>query len=326
MPDLRSCLQAAKARRRILFESTATTAFRAVNGAGDGSLLAPFTLDWLAGVGVLNLYQSLPEAYESELVAAVVEVFQPRAVYLKRRPREARVAATVQREHLAPEGPVFGEPAPEVKVLESGRVFTLRPGSGLGTGLYLDMRDARTFLGARVSGRRVLNTFAYTCAFGVVTTLGGAERVLNLDASRRVLDWGITNYRANGLRPQRQDFVSGDVFDWLGRFARRTETFGIVILDPPSFATVNGRRFSAAVDYARLVSLAAPVVSPGGWLVAACNHAGLSRPAFHSQLREGLKFARRGWNLVQTFGQPSQDFPEPGEAEGRLKVAVLEIE
>ena len=89
---------------------------------------------------------------------------------------------------------------------------------------------------AWAEGKTVLNTFAYTCGFGLAATAGGAARALNLDLSRHGLAWGQENYRLNGFAPDEHDFVFGDVFDWLARFARRGETFDLVILDPPSFS------------------------------------------------------------------------------------------
>ena len=75
---------------------------------------------------------------------------------------------------------------------------------------------------------------------------GGASRVLNIDTSRRVLDWGEENARLNGQPVDRYDYVAGDVFDWLGRLAKKGQGFDVVISDPPSFSTTRTTRFSAA--------------------------------------------------------------------------------
>ena len=114
------------------------------------------------------------------------------------------------------------------------------------------MREGRARVRAWAAGRRVLNTFAYTCGFGVAATAGGATRVLNLDLSKSVLEWGQANYRANGFEPDPHDFVFGDVFDWLARLAKRGDRFDLVILDPPGFSRTKSRAFSAARDYGEL--------------------------------------------------------------------------
>src|SRR5690606_23072127 len=111
----------------------------------------------------------------------------------------------------------------------NGLRFIICPGQGLSVGLYLDMRDGRQWVRGQVAGRTVLNCFAYTCAFGVYSHAGGAARVVNLDLSRRVLDWGEENLRRNGVEPRRIDHIAGDTFDWLGRFQKKGEQFDCVI-------------------------------------------------------------------------------------------------
>jgi 23S rRNA (cytosine1962-C5)-methyltransferase len=141
-------------------------------------------------------------------------------VYVKRRPREARNANA---EQLAPPLPIAGETVETLIAQELGVKFEIRPGNGLSVGLYLDARDARAWVRANAKGARVLNTFSYTCGFGVAAAAGGAARVLNVDRSRKVLDWGERNYRHNGLEPQRRDFVAGDAFDWIARLKKKGE-------------------------------------------------------------------------------------------------------
>jgi 23S rRNA (cytosine1962-C5)-methyltransferase len=244
---------------------------------------------------------------------------------LKRRPREARVAANTEREFLASDAPVYGEALEEIEILESGVKFLIRPGGDLSVGLFLDMRDTRHWLRYNISNRTALNSFAYTCGFGVVATLGGSERTINLDLSRRVLDWGDANYRANSLVPKKFDFISGDVFDWFTRLSRRGDTFGCVILDPPSFATSKFSRFSAASNYDELVERAVKLLEPDGLLLACCNHAKLERRMFLGAIKRGLTRAGRGYNLVASLGQSEIDFPVTDDLEAPLKVFALEV-
>jgi hypothetical protein len=91
-----------------------------------------------------------------------------------------------------------------------------------------------------------------------------------------VLDWGEENLAKNGLTPDRFDFVAGDSFDWLARFAKKGEQFDLVVLDPPGFATTKTSRFTAARDYHQLVAAAEKVVAPKGLLLSMCNVEALS--------------------------------------------------
>ena len=283
------------------------------------------TADAFGGLYVISLYRDLTPAEEEALLDAAVAAWAPRSVYLKRRPREARVLANVAKEALAPEVPARGEPVESLTALENGLSFLIRPAQGLSVGLYLDMRDTRVWLKDEVRGRTVLNLFAYTCAFGVVATAGGATRALNIDASRRVLEWGEENARLNGQPVGRYDYVAGDVFDWLKRLAKKGEAFDVVVSDPPSFSTTRTARFSAARDYAKLAEAAARVVAPGGRLVACCNHAGLPARRFEAMVAEGLALAGRQGRALRSLGPSPVDFPAPPGEEPALKVHVVEL-
>jgi 23S rRNA (cytosine1962-C5)-methyltransferase len=222
--------------------------------------------------------------------------------------------------------PLWGDVLSEVRVIERGVRYAVRPLAGLSVGLFLDMREVRSWLRTACSGRSVLNLFAYTCSLGVCATLGGAARVINVDLSRAYLDWGRHNYECNGLLAEAHDFVYGDAFDWLDRFARRQQTFDLVIVDPPSFSSSRRGAFSAARDYARLAAAAARCVSHGGMLLAATNHAGTTDARFDAWLRSGLRTAERKGAFERRWHEPLPDFPLLPGRRPYLKVRALVLE
>jgi 23S rRNA (cytosine1962-C5)-methyltransferase len=185
------------------------------------------------------------------------------------------------------------------------------------------MRETRARVRAWAEGKTILNTFAYTCGFGIAGLAGGAARVLNLDLSRNALAWGQENYRLNGLDPDPHDFVFGDVFDWLARFARRGEAFDLVILDPPSYSKTKSGRFSAAKDYAELAELGAKVIAPGGQLLACSNLAELPWRAFRERVLAGVIAAGRPGEVVGVYHEPVVDFPSAGGP--YLKMTLLQL-
>ena len=243
------------------------------------------------------------------------------AAYVKIHPRSARRLTEPRLRTLAPPEPLWGPRVDELDVAEHGARFVIRPAAGLSPGLFLDMREVREWLRSNAAARTVLNLFAYTCAFGVKAALGGATRVLNLDLSRSYLEWGQQNYHLNGLAVDQHDFVYGDAFDWLARFARRRQRFDLVIVDPPSFSSTP---FSVTRDYPRLAEAAARVVAPAGILLAATNHTGTSDERFEAWLQNGLSRAgRQGW-IVQRWHEPAADFPvAPGRTRPYLKLRAL---
>ncbi len=323
-PPLAQRFREARARREPLLADPRTTAFRWVNGAPDG--VPDVTVDSFSGLLVMGLYRDFSAAEEQALLEAAQEVWAPPGLYLKRRPREARVLANTAKEVLAPEVPALGQAVESLETLENGLRFLIRPAQGLSVGLYLDMREPRAWLLGQVRGLTVLNLFAYTCAFGVVATAGGARRVLNIDSSRRVLDWGEENARLNGQPVDRYDYVAGDCFDWLGRLAKKGEAFDVVIADPPSFSTTRHTRFSAGRDYPRLAEAAARVVAPGGRLVACCNLATLTAGRFEALVAEGVSRAgRQAARPGLELGPSTIDFPASPEDPPGLKVYVVPL-
>jgi 23S rRNA (cytosine1962-C5)-methyltransferase len=234
-----------------------------------------------------------------------------------------KVHARNAREYIARTEPAWGPPRDEVVVTECGVRYLVRPSVGLAVGLFIDMREVRRWLRSVTEGQRVLNLFAYTCAFGVCAALGGAGRVVNLDLSRTYLEWGKANYALNGVAADPHDFIYGDALDWLGRFARRSQEFDTVIVDPPSFSTTP---FSVTRDYPRLVALAARVVVRDGLLLAATNHAQTSDARFDRWIHAGLAAAGRRGALTRWWHEPADDFPVPKGQRPYLKVRALQLD
>jgi 23S rRNA (cytosine1962-C5)-methyltransferase len=309
-------------RREGLHADPATNAYRLINGAGDG--FPGLTVDRFAGVLVANLYaEGKPAKPPTPLLEQLARLAGAGAVYVKQRPTEASTLDATERRALAPETPLLGTAVDEVEALENGLRFVIRPGTGLSTGLFLDMREARARVRAAAQGQTVLNCFAYTCGFGVAGLAGGAARVANLDVSKRYLAWGRENYAQNGLEAIKTDFIFGDVFDWLRRFGRAGQRFDLVILDPPSFATTRQTRFAVERDYAELAALAAPVVAPGGTLLACANSRGLTERGFLAQVRRGLGDRPHAMGPVQ--GASEMDFPAGGEEGTAVKIIEIQI-
>lgn len=313
--DLTRTLLHLSARRAPL--GPGTDFYRAAHTSETAGL---FALDRAGPVGVLSLYADLSAEQEQRLAAACGETGLE-SVYLKRRPPEARHAANVERERLSPPQPVWGEARPEVVALEGGVPYLIRPGADLSIGLFGDARPARAWIRQHTPpGGRVLNTFAYTCGFGLNAALAGAGSVKNLDLSRKVLAWGQENYALSGLDAPDADFLYGDVFDWLQRLGKRGELFELVILDPPGFARSKAGVWRSERDYARLLAQAAAVTAAGGQVLALCNHAGVSAAAFEKMLLSGAAQAGRPLAFTARFGA-GEDYP----GAEHLKVRALRL-
>ena len=161
-------------------------------------------------------------------------------------------------------------------VRENGLNFSVDLDDTLNSGLFLDMRGNREIVSGSAKGRRVLNCFAYTCSFGVYCRARGALELVNVDVSKKYLERGRLNYRLNNLEPARNEMIRADAFEYLERAPEKGNSFGLIILDPPSFSRYKGRVFSVKKDMPELVALAIKALQPGGDLFVSTNFSGMS--------------------------------------------------
>lgn len=224
-----------------------------------------------------------------------------------------RIDARVDRSGGAQSPPdlVSGVAAPmPLEVHEHGTVYHVELGTRLSTGIFLDQRPQRAWLARQAGGMRVLNTFAHAGGFSIAAARAGAE-TLSLDLSRAWLERIPPQLEANGVSPAGHDQIYGDVFSWLPRLAKRGEKFDLVILDPPSTSVgKRKKRWQVDQDYPSLVSMAAPLVAPGGRLWTATNHRRTLPRSFARLASRGLPPGV----VLERVCPPAVDFPVLGPA------------
>lgn len=179
-----------------------------------------------------------------------------------------------------------GEEREEVTVCESGLRFLIRPEEPFSPGLFMDQRNHRSFLALRCAGKRMLNLFAYTCAFSVCALRGGASDVVSVDLSRRYLSWGKRNQELNGLGGAPHRVIADDVRDVLRRLMKREETFDRIVIDPPTFSRgKRGSVFRVEEDAEVLIESAKRILAPNGEIFFSTNYEGWEPKNFRA-LRE----------------------------------------
>jgi len=299
-----------------------TTGYRLVHAENDG--LPGVRIDWWSHHAVIVLDSPALGVILPVLVDWLQRRGEPRGIHLAYRtdPRDRKRTS-----FEPPAGLLDGRvPTDDVRVLERGVKYGVRPHDGPDVGLYADMRGVRAWLEPSWGGMRVLNTFAYTGAFSVSAAYNGAMETVSVDLSRRYLDRAEANFRMNELPLEAHEFLAEDTFKALDRFRRTGRRFDRVILDPPSFSHSREGTWSAKKDMPRLVAAAARVLDRDGWLVVASNQGELSPRDFRGFALEGLKRAGRvGQELW--IGSQAPDFPASSRfPEGRyLKVAVWRL-
>ncbi|RTL40951.1 MAG: SAM-dependent methyltransferase [Burkholderiales bacterium] len=157
-------------------------------------------------------------------------------------------------------------PEPHV-VSEAGSRYLVHLLRGQNHGLFLDMAAGRAWVRAQVRpGAKVLNLFAYTCAFSVVALQAGAAEVTNVDMASGALAIGRSNHELNGVKAGAR-FLAHDIFNSWGKLTRGGP-YDLVICDPPSFQKGS---FVATKDYARLARRLPALLAPGGQALLCLN-------------------------------------------------------
>lgn len=310
-------VEAALEKRRALGLVSRGSAFRLLNGAGDG--LPGLVADVYGGWAVLHAYGRALVPCARGLADVLIGGADLQGVVIKRRGRGAAA-----RGELSQEG--HGAPPPERLVVGEGELrFEVHLLGGLNVGLFTDMREQRLALARHARGRAVWNGFSYTGALSVAAARGGATRVTSVDLSGGVQRWARDNFRLNGLDPRdgRYRFEVKDTGRALDDAARDGRRFDLVLLDPPAFSAARGAGFAIDRDYPALVAKACGVVPSGGLLWLACN-------ARTSVLRElaarGFDAAGRAATLVEEAGLPADHPTLPVQPEDRhLQVALYRL-
>jgi 23S rRNA (cytosine1962-C5)-methyltransferase len=190
-------------------------------------------------------------------------------------------------------------PPEELLVSEHGLRFRVDLVAGQKTGFYLDQRENRRRLAPLARGRRMLNAFAYTNAFGVYAGRAGARQVVAVETSERALALARENWALNALAGERLELVREPVQRYL---RREGESFGLIVLDPPAFAKERAQRERAARAYKDLNLWALRRLAPGGWLATFSCSQQIDAALFQKILFGAALDARRPVQWVARWG------------------------
>jgi len=176
-----------------------------------------------------------------------------------------------------------GVPEPHV-VTERGARYLVHLLRGQNHGLFLDMAEGRAWVRDYAASQprlKVLNLFAYTCAFSVAALQGGARQVVNLDMSAGAIGTGQQNHALNGLQG-RASFLAHDIFKTWGKITRGGP-YGLIVVDPPSYQKGS---FVASKDYIKLMRRLPELLIPGGRVLLCLNAPELGPDFLRQQMSE----------------------------------------
>ena len=221
-------------------------------------------------------------------------------------------------------GVIRGEAGP-VTITEHGIKYAVDLLEGQKTGFFLDQRENRYAVRRYAAGRDVLDCFCNDGGFALNAAAGGAKSVTGIDISETAVARASGNAAANGFAGN-AEFIAADVFEYLKTAGAGGKKFGLVILDPPSFAKNKKTVRNAIRGYRQLHTLALPLIPDGGYLAtASCSHH-IFEETFRDIIRDAAEAAGRSLTLLEWRGA-SPDHPTiPAMPEtGYLKFGIYRV-
>lgn len=241
--------------RRAPLRNERTDAVRLIHA--DGDELSGLIVDLYRDVAVIEIANAGLESIKPLLVSVLQRELPLRGMFFKN-DLPAR-----QTERLSMEPLWAGDEDPGTEIVENGLRFRVEPASGQKTGFFLDQRDNRGLARSLSAGRRVLNLFSYSGAFGVYAAAGGASFVEHVDTSGPAMELAKKNHLINDqATPAR--FTMADAFSFV---RNRPEPAELVIIDPPALAKSRGDVDRAARAYKDVNLFALRCVPAGGQMM-----------------------------------------------------------
>jgi 23S rRNA (cytosine1962-C5)-methyltransferase len=294
--------------------------YRLIHAEADG--LPSVIVDRFGDALVVQVNSAGMDALTPVLLEALDAELSPKTIVLKN-DSPVRELEGLKREVTTVKGDGDGA----IELIENGAKFVADLSGGQKTGWFYDQRDNRRFMAGLAKDANVLDAYCYSGGFGVLAATQGAKAVTCIDRSAAALDPARQAAKLNGVE-RIVSFEKSEVFDALeklgGTHARK---FDVVICDPPAFVK-NRKDLKVGVQgYRKLVRLAAPLVSRGGFLfVASCSHL-VDPPVFADQVRRGLRDVERNGRILRTSGAALDHPVHPGLPEtAYLKALTLQLD
>ncbi|MBD0732213.1 class I SAM-dependent rRNA methyltransferase [Bacillus paranthracis] len=295
-----SKIKSALHKRKQFYKSSDTTAFRALNGEGDG--LGGLIIDYYDGYYVVSWYSEGIYTFRDEIIAALQKVANFKGIYEKKR-------FDTKGKYIEGDDFVAGERGEfPLIVKENGVNFAVYLNDGAMVGVFLDQRNVRKQIRDKYAkGRTVLNMFSYTGAFSVFAALGGASKTTSVDLANRSLSKTIEQFSVNEVDYEAQDIIVEDVFLYFKYAAKKKMKFDMVVLDPPSFARSKKYTFSAAKDYKNLLKETIAITENNGIIVASTNCSSFDMKKFKGFIDTAFKEMNGKYKILEEHSLP-EDF------------------
>lgn len=263
------------------------------------------------------------EIFREEILLALEKLCHPLGVFERSDVHVRELEGLEQKK-----GWIGQEWNPRITIKENGILLKVDLAEGQKTGYFLDQRENRRIVASLSQGRRVLDTFTHTGAFGLNALAGGARSVISVDISPEAVSTVEENIALNKnlVVGGNISAVCRDVFDLLREYEEEGRQFDLVILDPPAFAKSAGKVDKAYGGYKEINLRAMKLLVKGGLLVTcSCSHF-FDSSTFYDMISHAARDAHRKVQIVERRGA-APDHPQlVGYDKGEyLKCAILRV-
>ncbi len=296
--------------------------YRLIHGEGD--FLPGLIVDVYADTAVIQAHSVGMHYHREEIAEAIVEtVAQVDKVYYKSDDTLPH-KANIQGDRV---GYLIGGDRVEDKEFwakENGLSFRIDWLRGQKTGFFIDQRDNRALLEQYAKDKDVLNMFCYTGGFSVYALRGGAKKVHSVDVSQKAVDLVRSNVAYNFGEEAPHEAFAEEAFEFM---TKNTNTYDLIILDPPAFAKHRDAVKNALRGYQRLNAKGIQSIRPGGILFTfSCSQA-IDKDMFRLAVFSAAAQVGRKVRILHQLHQPADHPINIYHPEGEyLKGLVLQIE
>ncbi len=317
----RGALGPALALRRTLGLADGESAYRLVNGEGDG--LSGLAVDVYGAYAVVTALSRGLLGHARLLAQVALQALPEAGLPLRGAVVKARLKGTGNTPERAKDDVVGEAPPDKLVVREHGVPYEVHLRGGINVGLFTDMREHRAGLARFVRGKRVLNTFAYTGALSVAAARAGASVITSVDLAAGPLAWARANFELSGLDAAAHRWEVSDVFRFLEAERAARKTHDVIILDPPTVSGARAALWAQKRDYPELIAAACAVLpDAGGHLWISSNtHRG---PSVLKHVESGVALGKRGAEVLELGGLPP-DYPTPLHWPGARYLEVCQL-
>ncbi len=275
-----------------------TNAYRLIHAEGDG--MPGLIIDIYNTIAIVQCHSIGMHKIRQSIVEGLLQLYGDRLEAIYDKSKETlpfNYATSIENGYL------YGQANSNI-ILENNLSFYIDWERGQKTGFFLDQRNNRQLLTKYVKGKNVLNTFCYSGGFSIYALNAGAKLVHSVDASSKAIEWAKKNVELNSSKGKHEAYVD-DVLKFL---QKTTNTYDVIIVDPPAYAKSIKKRHNAVQGYKRLNALALSKLPAKGILFTFSCSQVIDNALFKNTLFAAALEARRNVRILHHLSQP-EDHP-----------------